>query len=119
MSRSRIPLKGNRNATESRLVKRALAETKGNLILLKKMFTEMTSNQWVTIFLRDGKEISGKVINMFYPLGEVGSNNDEQKPYGVRLLDNDNREIARYEDIQRFKIQGLSGGLPEKFNYRN
>lgn len=98
------------------LVSKLLQRYRGkNRKVVRKLLEEINPGDYVSIYLDDGSDITGTVLNLFYPQGDPfyhaskiydSSGRQIKKsnaPFGININEAQAEEVAHYDNIKSYK----------------
>lgn len=96
-----------------------------NKEVVRKLLEEINPGDYVSIYLNNGSDVTGTILNLFYPKGDPFYRDsticDESgkpikksyAPVGIKIDEALAEEVANYGDIKSYKRIGKSLGLPQ------
>jgi ribosomal protein L21E len=86
-----------------------------NIEVVRKLLEEINPGDYVSIILNSGSDVTGRVLNLFYPKGDPFyrsgkiydySGKEVKKSYtpvGIKIDEAQAEEVAHYKDIKSYR----------------
>lgn len=99
------------------LVNKVLQRYNGdNKEVIRSLLEEVNLGDYVSIILENGSDVTGRVLNLFYPQGDESYRSSQicsssgrpikksYAPTGIEIDEAQAEEVAHYKDIQSYRI---------------